>query len=82
VKLTIVGCSGSIPGPDSPASCYLVEHDGFRIVMDLGHGSLGALQRYIALTQIDAVVLSHLHAPVRQSGFRWPHCRVRSGGDC
>jgi ribonuclease BN (tRNA processing enzyme) len=62
VKLTIVGCSGSIPGPDSPASCYLVEHDGFRIVMDLGHGSLGALQRYIALTQIDAVVVSHLHA--------------------
>ena len=62
MKLTIVGCSGSIPGPDSPASCYLVEHDGFRLVLDLGHGSLGALQRHISLAQIDAVVLSHLHA--------------------
>ena len=62
MKLTVVGCSGSVPGPDSPASCYLVEHDDFRLVVDMGHGSLGALQRYIALTQIDAVVLSHLHA--------------------
>jgi ribonuclease BN (tRNA processing enzyme) len=39
-----------------------LEHDGFRIVVDLGHGSLGVLQRHIALTEIDAIVLSHLHA--------------------
>ena len=25
MRLTIVGCSGSFPGPDSAASCYLVE---------------------------------------------------------
>jgi len=62
VKLTVVGCSGSIPGPDSPASSYLLEHGGFRLVVDLGHGSLGELQRYIALHEVDAIVLSHLHA--------------------
>jgi ribonuclease BN (tRNA processing enzyme) len=62
VKLTVVGCSGSIPGPKGPSSCYLVEHDGFRLVLDLGHGSLGALQRHMALTDIDAILLSHLHA--------------------
>ena len=62
MRLTIVGCSGSIPGPQSLASCYLLEHDGFRIVVDLGHGSLGVLQQHIALTDIDAIVLSHLHA--------------------
>ena len=30
VRLTVVGCSGSYPGPESPASCYLLEaeHDG------------------------------------------------------
>ena len=27
VRLTVVGCSGSFPGPESPASCYLVEAD-------------------------------------------------------
>ena len=30
MKVTVIGCAGSYPGPDSPASCYLVEseHDG------------------------------------------------------
>lgn len=62
MRLTVVGCAGSFPGPDSPASCYLLEADGFRLVIDFGNGSLGALQRYIGLFDVDAVCLSHLHA--------------------
>jgi ribonuclease BN (tRNA processing enzyme) len=61
VRLTVVGCSGSTSGPRSPASCYLVEHDGFRLVLDLGSGSLGALQQHLDPGLLDAVVLSHLH---------------------
>jgi ribonuclease BN (tRNA processing enzyme) len=65
MKLTIVGCTGSFPGPSSPASCYLVTaHDGdrpWRILLDLGSGSLGVLQRYMDLKDIDAIFLSHLH---------------------
>jgi ribonuclease BN (tRNA processing enzyme) len=61
VKLTIVGCSGSMPGPGGPASCYLVEHDGYRLIMDLGSGALGALQQHLDLADLDAVLLSHLH---------------------
>jgi ribonuclease BN (tRNA processing enzyme) len=62
MRLTIVGCSGSGPGPTSPASCYLVEHDGFRLVIDLGNGSFGPLQTHVDPAAIDAVFLSHLHA--------------------
>lgn len=62
MRLTVVGCAGSFPGPDSPASCYLLEADGFRLVIDFGNGSLGALQRYTGLFDVDAVCLSHLHA--------------------
>lgn len=62
MRVTVVGCSGSYPGPDSAASCYLVEHDGFALLLDLGNGALGPLQRYRALDRIDAVLLSHLHA--------------------
>ncbi|MDH2414009.1 MBL fold metallo-hydrolase [Nocardioides sp. CER19] len=71
LTLTIVGCSGSYPGPESAASCYLVEADGsdgqggrrtWRILLDLGNGALGALQRYVDPLSIDAVLLSHLHA--------------------
>jgi ribonuclease BN (tRNA processing enzyme) len=62
MQLTVVGCSGSFPGPDSPASCYLLEAEGFRLVVDMGNGTLGALQRYAELFGIDAICLSHLHA--------------------
>ncbi len=47
VKVTVLGCSGSVPGPDSPASGYLIEADGYRLVLDMGHGAFGALQRYV-----------------------------------
>jgi ribonuclease BN (tRNA processing enzyme) len=62
MRVTVIGCSGSFPGPDSPASCYLLEADGFRLVVDLGNGALGVLQRYAELFGIDAICLSHLHA--------------------
>jgi ribonuclease BN (tRNA processing enzyme) len=61
MRLTVIGCAGSFPGPESPASCYLVEADGFRMLLDLGNGALGALQRYVGLYEIDAICLSHLH---------------------
>ncbi|MGB0100655.1 MAG: MBL fold metallo-hydrolase [Nocardioides sp.] len=67
MRLTIVGCSGSYPGPESPASCYLLEADDssgrtWRVLLDLGNGALGALHRYGDPLAVDAVLLSHLHA--------------------
>jgi len=62
MRVTVIGCAGSFPGPDSPASCYLLEAEGFRLVLDLGNGALGVLQRYAELFGIDAICLSHLHA--------------------
>lgn len=62
--LTVLGCAGSFPSAISPASSYLVEHDGHRVVLDLGNGSLSALQRHVELVwplALDAVVLSHCH---------------------
>jgi ribonuclease BN (tRNA processing enzyme) len=61
MQTTIVGCAGSFPGPDSPASCYLIDTGDFRLVLDIGNGALGALQRYTALDRVDAICLSHLH---------------------
>ena len=62
MRLTVVGCSGSGPGPGSPASSYLVEHDGYRLLLDLGNGAFGALQGLIDPGTVDALFLSHLHA--------------------
>jgi ribonuclease BN (tRNA processing enzyme) len=71
MRLTVVGCSGSYPGPDSCASSYLFEAEGpdgaggtrtWRILVDLGNGALGQLHQYVDPLTIDAVFLSHLHA--------------------
>lgn len=62
MRLTVLGCSGTFPSADSGCSAYLVEHDGFRLLLDAGNGSIGALQRHAGLFDLDAVLLSHLHA--------------------
>jgi ribonuclease BN (tRNA processing enzyme) len=61
VLLTVLGCSGSVPGPTSPASGYLVEADDFLMAMDLGNGTLAELQCYCDPFLLGALVLSHLH---------------------
>ena len=62
MKLTVVGCSGSFPSAESACSSYLVEADGFRLLLDMGNGALGELQRHCGLYDLDAIFLSHLHA--------------------
>lgn len=66
MKLTIVGMSGSYAGPASPASSYLVQAsdaDGrvWTLVMDLGSGAFGALQKYVDPFSVDGILISHLH---------------------
>jgi len=66
MRLVVVGCAGSFAGPDGPASSYAVQaEDGsghtWTVVLDLGNGSLGALQRVVDPFEVDAVALSHLH---------------------
>lgn len=61
MRLIVLGCSGSGPGPESPASGYLIEAGDTRLVLDLGNGTLGALQRHTDPWSLDAVAFSHLH---------------------
>ena len=65
MHLTVMGCSGSTSGPDSPASSYLVQAPyqdrTFSLLLDLGPGSFGQLYRDFHPRQVDAIGLSHLH---------------------
>ncbi|WP_084125846.1 MBL fold metallo-hydrolase [Demequina sp. NBRC 110054] len=67
MRLVIVGASGSVPGPASAASCYLVEAEDengrtWHVVLDLGSGAAGSLQRYLDPRELDAIAISHAHA--------------------
>lgn len=61
MRVTVVGCAGSFPRAGSAASCYLLEAEGFRLVIDMGNGALGALQQFVGIGDVDAICLSHLH---------------------
>lgn len=83
MRLTVLGCAGSFPGPEAACSAYLVEAEGFRLLLDFGSGSLSALQRYAGLHVVDAILITHLHCDhvldacpyvvVRRYGPEGPH---------
>ncbi|MBV7281890.1 MULTISPECIES: MBL fold metallo-hydrolase [unclassified Corynebacterium] len=62
MKLTIIGCTGSMGGPGGPASGYLLQGErGQSIIMDIGPGVLAQLMQMINPSEAH-VVFSHLHA--------------------
>ncbi|RJQ87419.1 MBL fold metallo-hydrolase [Amycolatopsis panacis] len=62
MRLTILGCSGSVPGPNAAASGYLLEAEGFRLGLELGNGAFAQLQTVLDPFELDALLLSHLHS--------------------
>jgi len=62
MRLTALGINGPYPPPGGACSGYLFESDcGTRIAVDLGAGTLSRLLALIDLTNLDALVFSHLH---------------------
>jgi ribonuclease BN (tRNA processing enzyme) len=61
LTVTVLGCSGSFPGPGSACSGSLVRGAGTTLWLDAGSGTLANLQHHVGLDQVDAVVLSHEH---------------------
>ncbi|RPA12699.1 cyclic nucleotide-degrading phosphodiesterase [Gordonia sp. OPL2] len=62
MRLSVLGCAGSVGGPDAACSGYLLSVEGERpVLIDCGPGVLSELQREVDPVDVD-VVLSHLHA--------------------
>lgn len=61
MKITVVGFWHAYPEAGEAASGYLIEEEGYSVLIDCGSGVVSNVQRYIKLEQIDAVVLSHYH---------------------
>ncbi|TDE53193.1 MBL fold metallo-hydrolase [Nonomuraea mesophila] len=59
--LTILGGCGAWPAAGEACSGHLVEHDGFRLLVDLGHATVPRLLERVGADQIDAVFVSHGH---------------------
>ena len=61
IRWTTLG-NAPYPRPDDPCSGFLLQAGGANVLVDVGGGVLGPLQRYIRLEALHAVWISHLHA--------------------
>jgi ribonuclease BN (tRNA processing enzyme) len=61
MKLTIIGFWGGYPKMNEASSGYLLEHNGYRLLVDCGSGVLSKLQNFVYPEDLDAVILSHYH---------------------
>ena len=61
-SLTILGCNGSGPAPDGPASGYLVRTAKTSIWLDAGTGTFMELTKHLDPAEIDGLVITHIHA--------------------
>ena len=62
MRITVLGKSPSWQDVDGACSGYLVEEQGCRLLIDCGNGVFSKLRRFADYVDVDAVVISHLHA--------------------
>ncbi len=62
MELTVLGCYGPYPPAGGACSGYLLQESGCSILIDCGNGVLSRLQEHLRFIELDAVILSHLHA--------------------
>ncbi len=62
VNLTIIGPWGGYPKANEASAGYLLEHEGYHLLIDCGSGVLSKLQTFIQPEDLDGVILSHYHA--------------------
>ena len=61
MQLTVLGGSGAWPDRGRPCSGYLVEHNGFSLLVDPGYATFSALLEHSTAAAIDAVYVTHGH---------------------
>jgi ribonuclease BN (tRNA processing enzyme) len=62
MRLTVLGKSPAWQDVDGACSGYLVQDGDVRVLVDCGNGVFGKLRKFVDYVDVDAVVISHLHA--------------------
>jgi ribonuclease BN (tRNA processing enzyme) len=58
----VAGSSCSVPRVDRACSAYLIQDGDFAFSLDFGTGAFANMRRYVDYDQLNAVVISHMHA--------------------
>ena len=62
MRLTVLGRSPARPNPGEACAGYLVEGGDARLLVDIGPGVVAQLLRFHHPSDLDAVIVSHMHA--------------------
>jgi ribonuclease BN (tRNA processing enzyme) len=62
VRITVLGKSPSWQDAAGACSGYLVQEGDFKLLLDCGNGVFSKLRRICDYVDVDAIVISHLHA--------------------
>lgn len=61
MRLHILGCEGTYPGPNGATSGYLVSHEDRHLLLDCGSGVMGKLMAVLKPEDLSAICLTHWH---------------------
>ena len=62
MRITVLGKSPAWQDADGACSGYLVQQGGYALLLDCGNGVFSKLRRVCDYVDVDAVLISHLHA--------------------
>lgn len=96
MEITVLGKSPSWQDAGGACSGYLVRHDDYALLLDCGNGVFSKLRNFHDYAEVDAVLISHLHAdhfldvvpfsyalihgPRHRADQAHPHLHVPGGG--
>jgi ribonuclease BN (tRNA processing enzyme) len=62
LRITVLGKSPSWQDAGGACSGYLVQQDGYALLLDCGNGVFSKLRHHVDYVDVDAVLITHLHA--------------------
>ncbi|GCF92879.1 hypothetical protein NRIC_07700 [Enterococcus florum] len=61
MNLTVLGCLGAYPYDGQGTTSYLLQSNGFNLLLDAGSATLVELEKELDPLELDAVILTHYH---------------------
>jgi len=88
VRVTVLGKSPSWPDAGGACSGYLIEQDGYALLLDCGGGAFGKLRAHYDYMALEAVLITHMHSdhffdlvPFSYALTLSPRAAARDGAD-
>jgi ribonuclease BN (tRNA processing enzyme) len=61
MRVTVLGSNGAYPAAGGACSGFLLQHEGFSLLVDVGYAVVPRLLELMPAEQLDAVYISHKH---------------------